>query len=63
MAAGYFNRPDEHKQLEDTITEHIGKQVAVIIKESDTSGSFNEKNIDLDELINHVIKTEIEYEE
>ncbi len=60
MAAGYFNRPDEHKQLEDTITEHIGKQVAVIIKESDTSGSFNEKNIDLDELINHVIKTEIE---
>lgn len=63
MAAGYFNRPDEHKQLEDTITEHIGKQVAVIIKENDTSGPFNEKNIDLDELINHVIKTEIEYEE
>lgn len=63
MAAGYFSRPEEHKQLEDAITEHIGKQVAVIVKESDAGRPFEDAHIDLEKLINHVIHTEVVFEE
>ena len=42
MAAGYFGREEERKQLENTIAQQIGKQVSVIIKEKATEQSFEE---------------------
>ena len=40
MAAGYFNQPIERKQLEDAITEQIGKEVTVSVKEKDANEPF-----------------------
>jgi DNA polymerase-3 subunit gamma/tau len=46
MAAGYFGREEERKQLENTIAQQIGKQVSVIIKEKETEQSFEENYVD-----------------
>lgn len=59
MAAGYFAREEEHRQLEDTIAEYIGKQVSVIIKENDTNRPFEDAHVDLEKVIN----MEITYED
>lgn len=59
MAAGYFFREDEKKQLEDAIAEHIGKQVTVMVKENDTNRPFEESHVDLEQVIN----MEITYED
>ena len=58
MAAGYFGREEERKQLENTIAQQIGKQVSVIIKEKETEQSFEENYVDLEQ----VIHMEITYE-
>lgn len=59
MAAGYFAREEERKQLEDTIAEHIDRQVAVIIKENDTNRPFEDSHVDLEQ----VIHMDITYED
>ena len=59
MAAGYFNQPIERKQLEDAITEQIGKEVTVSVKEKDANEPFEDTQIDLEK----VIHMEITYEE
>ena len=59
MAAGYFTREEERKQLEDTIAEHIDRQVAVIIKENDTNRPFEDSHVDLEQ----VIHMDITYED
>lgn len=59
MAAGYFGREEERKQLEDVIASHIGSQITVIIKENDSTGSFEDTHVDLEKIIN----MEIVYEE
>ncbi len=59
MAAGYFARQDERKQLEDAIAEHIGKQVTVLVKENNTNRPFEDSHVDLEQVIN----MEITYEE
>lgn len=63
MAAGYMNREEEHKQLENTITEQIGKQVAVIIKEQETGRPFEDTHFDLEKMIHEAIHTEVVFEE
>lgn len=60
MAAGYFSREDERKQLEEVIAENIGKQVAVQIKENDTNRPFEESHVDLEQVINMEITYENE---
>ncbi len=59
MAAGYFNQPIERKQLEDAITEQIGEEVTVSVKEKDANEPFEDTQIDLEK----VIHMEITYEE
>ena len=59
MAAGYFAREEERKQLEDAIAEHIDRQVAVIIKENDTNRPFEDSHVDLEQ----VIHMDITYED
>ncbi len=59
MASGYFKREEEKKQLEDAITEYIGRQVAVIIQENDTNRAFEDSHVDLEKIIN----MEITYED
>lgn len=59
MAAGYFSREDERKQLEDAIAEQIGKQVTVQVRENDTNRPFEESHVDLEQVIN----MEITYED
>lgn len=59
MAAGYFTREEERKQLEDTIAEHIDRQVAVLIKENDTNRPFEDSHVDLEQ----VIHMDITYED
>ena len=59
MAAGYCGREDERRQLEEAIAEHIGKEVAVVIKENDTNRPFEESHVDLEQVIN----MEITYED
>ena len=59
MAAGYISRPEEREQLENAIAEHIGKQVAVLVKENDNNRPFEESHVDLEQ----VIHMEITYED
>ena len=59
MAAGYFAREEERKQLEDAIAEHIDRQVAVFIKENDTNRPFEDSHVDLEQ----VIHMDITYED
>ncbi|MBO5372820.1 MAG: DNA polymerase III subunit gamma/tau [Lachnospiraceae bacterium] len=59
MAAGYFSRAEEKEQLENAIAERIGKQINVLIKESDSNRPFEESHVDLEQVIN----MEITYED
>ena len=52
-------KEEERKQLEDTIAEHIDRQVAVIIKENDTNRPFEDSHVDLEQ----VIHMDITYED
>ncbi len=58
MAAGYFGREEERTYLENVIADHIGKKIAVVIKENDTNRPFEESHVDLEK----VIHMEITYE-
>ena len=60
MAAGYFGREEEHRQLETAIAEFTGRQVAVTIKENDTDRPFEENHVDLEQVINMQITYEDE---
>lgn len=59
MAAGYFGREEERKQLEEAIASHIGSRITVTVKENDSGSSFEEAHVDLEKIIN----MEIVYEE
>lgn len=59
MAAGYFGREEERKQLENAIAGHIGRQVTVVVKENNENRPFEEAHVDLEQIIN----MEITYEE
>ncbi len=58
MAAGYFGREEERRQLERTIAEQTGREISVVIKENDTNRPFQDAYVDLEQ----VIHMEIEYE-
>ena len=59
MAAAYFGKEKEQKQLEEAIAEYIGRQVSVVIKENNTNRPFEESHVDLEQ----VIHMDITYEE
>lgn len=59
MAAGYFSREEERKQIEDAIAEQIGKRVSVLVKENDTNRPFEDSHVDIEKIIH----MEITYEE
>lgn len=51
MAAGFFSREEERRQLEDAIAERIGKQVTVQVRTNDTGRPFEESHVDLEQVI------------
>lgn len=59
MAAGYFSREEEKKQLEHVIAEHVGKEVAVLIKQNESGLPLGDAYVDLEQ----VIHMDITYEE
>lgn len=59
MAAGYFSREEERKQIEDAIAEQIGKRVSVLVKENDTNRPFEDSHVDIEKIIH----MEITYED
>lgn len=60
MAAGYFGREEEHRLLEDTIAQFIGRQVEVVVEESGGGRPFEEDHVDLEQVINMDITYEDE---
>ena len=59
MAAGYFSREEERRQLEEAVARRIGGSVPILIREAEAGRSFEEPNVDLDQ----VIHMEITYED
>ncbi len=59
LAAGYFSREEEKRQLEQVIAEHVGKGVAVLIKQNESGLPAGDAYVDLEQ----VIHMDITYEE
>ena len=59
MAAGYFSGEEERRQLEEAVARRIGGSVPILIREAEAGRSFEEPNVDLDQ----VIHMEITYED
>ncbi|MCM1258777.1 MAG: DNA polymerase III subunit gamma/tau [Roseburia sp.] len=59
MAAGYFSREEEKKQLEQVIAEHVGKEIAVQIKQNESGLPLGDAYVDLEQ----VIHMDITYED
>lgn len=59
MAAGYCGRQEEKEQLEAAIAERIGREVAVVVKESEAGRPFEDGHVDLEQ----VIHMDITYED
>lgn len=59
IAAGYFTREEEKKQLEQVIAGYVGKEVAVVIKQNETGLPAGDAYVDLEQ----VIHMDITYED
>lgn len=59
MGAGYFSREEEKKQLEQVIAEHVGKEVAVQIRQNESGLPLGDAYVDLEQ----VIHMDITYED
>lgn len=59
LAAGYFSREENKKQLEQVIAEHVGKEVAVLIQQNESGLPAGDAYVDLEQ----VIHMDITYEE
>ena len=59
MAAGYFSREEERRQVEEAVAERIGSRVSVVVREAEEDRPFEESYVDLEQ----VIHMDITYEE
>ncbi len=59
LAAAYFTREEEKKQLENVIAEHVGKAVEVQIKQNESGYPIQDAYANLEQIIN----MEITYED